>query len=439
LKATKSIFWVIIIIVAIAGCATLKDAKDAKGSGLSRIYNAPLENIWETVPKILSEFGLEIVEENKRERYIAAQRRTTGWSWGEKVVIYLEPIGRNQTRVEVISERVLATKVLATNITAPDWSNPILGKIEEKLSLSSIQIQIASSPPGATIYAGPSPDKLEYVGETPKTETFDGLNPYWNAYYYQFKKPGYEDSDVICKPQGSPNESQSVYAALRPKYKKPETVEVQPPKTIKLGTAWAIGHGYVVTCAHILGELGKTTLILQDGTRIQAKVELNDKANDIAILKVQKSNKLPRPFVFAKSSSTIGTEVFTIGYPFYGALGEKPKLTKGIINSVYGIGDDPRFYQISAPLHPGNSGGPLINMKGEVIGVVTSTLDAIKVFELSGTLPQNINYAIKIQYTKLLLETLPLKKAFNFSPPKGKTLAELASQLQKSVMIIESE
>jgi hypothetical protein len=97
--------------------------------------------------KILSEFGLEIVEENKRERYIAAQRRTTGWSWGEKVVIYLEPIGRNQTRVEVISERVLAT-----NITAPDWSNPILGKIEEKLSLSSIQIQIASSPPGALLF-----------------------------------------------------------------------------------------------------------------------------------------------------------------------------------------------------------------------------------------------------------------------------------------------
>jgi S1-C subfamily serine protease len=420
--------------VAIAGCATLKDAKDAKGSGLSRIYNAPLENIWETVPKILSEFGLEIVEENKRERYIAAQRRTTGWSWGEKVVIYLEPIGSNRTRVEVISERVLAT-----NITAPDWSNPILGKIEEKLSLSSIQIQIASSPPGATIYAGPNPDKLEYVGVTPKTETFDGLNPYWNAYYYQFKKPGYEDSDVIFKPQGSPNESQSVYAELKPKYKGPEKVEIKPPQTIMQGTAWSIGHGYAVTCAHLLGEHGKNTLILQNGTRLQAKIELTDKANDIALLKVKESKKLPRPLVFAKTPAITGTKVFTIGFPFSGTLGEKPKLTEGIINSVYGLRDDPRFYQTSVPIQPGNSGGPLINMKGEVIGVVTSTLDAIKIFELSGSLPQNVNYAIKIQYAKLLLETLPLKKAFNFSPPNGKTLAELASQLQKSVMIIESE
>ena len=154
---------------------------------------------------------------------------------------------------------------------------------------------------------------------------------------------------------------------------------------------------------------------------------------------MNESKKLPRPLVLAKTSATTGTTVFTIGYPFSGTLGEKSKLTEGIINSVYGIGDDPRFYQISVPIQPGNSGGPLINMKGEVIGVVTSTLDAIKVFEFSGTLPQNVNYGIKIQYAKLLLETLPLKKAFNFSPPKGKTLAELASQLQKSVMIIESE
>ena len=124
--------------------------------------------------------------------------------------------------------------------------------------------------------------------------------------------------------------------------------------------------------------------------------------------------KLPKPLVIAKTTSITGTKVFTIGFPYSGALGKKPKLTEGIINSVYGIGDDPRFYQISVPLHPGNSGGPLINMKGEVLGVVTSTLDAVKVFEWSGTLPQNVNYAIKIQYTKLLLETLQAKKRFIF-------------------------
>jgi S1-C subfamily serine protease len=320
----------------------------------------------------------------------------------------------------------------------PNKGRYVHANLKPKPQETIVSVNITSSPPGATIYAGPTPDNLTILGITPFNATFTGENPYWRAWYYKFEKHGYF-SELIYEPQGLPNQNRYVYATLKPKKLKSEIVEEQQPTSINRGTAWPIGYGYAVTCAHILGELPKTTLILQNGTRIQAKVELIDKANDIAILKVQKSNKLPKPFVFAKSSAIIGTEVFTIGYPFYGALGEKPKLTKGIINSVYGLGDDPRFYQISAPLHPGNSGGPLINMKGEVIGIVASTLDAIKIFELSGTLPQNINYAIKIQYAKSLLETLQLKKAFNFSPPKGKTLAELASQLQKSVMIIESE
>jgi hypothetical protein len=319
----------------------------------------------------------------------------------------------------------------------PNRGRYVHANLKHKPQKTTLTIYITSDPPGATIYSGPSPDNLEYVGVTPETGTFDKINPYWKAWYYQFKKEGYEDSQIIFKPPSAANLDRYVHANLKPKHL--ERVGVQPPKIINQGTAWPIGYGYVITSAHLLGELGKTTLILQNGTRIQAKVELTDKANDIAVLKVKESKKLPRPLVFAKTTAITGTKVFTIGFPFSGALGEKPKLTEGIINSVYGIGDDPRFYQISVPIQPGNSGGPLINMKGEVIGVVTSTLDAIKVFEFSGTLPQNVNYAIKIQYAKLLLETMPPKKAFNFSPPRGKTLAELASQLQKSVMIIESE
>jgi len=320
----------------------------------------------------------------------------------------------------------------------PNRDRYVHANLKPKSQKTNIKRDITSDPPGATIYAGPSPYNLVMTPfTTPRTVYFEGINPYWPAEYYQFKKPGYVDSEIIFKPQGAISESQYVHANLKPKHL--ETVGVQPPKIINQGTAWPIGYGYVITCAHLLGELGKTTLILPDGTRIRAKIELTDKANDIAVLKVKESKKLPRPLVFAKTTAITGTKVFTIGFPFSASLGEKPKLTEGIINSVYGIGDDPRFYQISVPLHPGNSGGPLINMKGEVIGVVTSTLDAIKVFELSGTLPQNVNYAIKIQYAKLLLETLPLKKAFNLSLPRGKTLAELASQLQDSVMIIESE
>jgi hypothetical protein len=329
------------------------------------------------------------------------------------------------------------SKILLIPQGPPNRGRYVYANLKPKPQKTTIKIHISSDPSGAAIYSGPSPDKLEYAGLTPETGTFEKTNPYWKAWYYQFKKKGYEDSRIIFKPQSAVNEDRYVHANLKPNHL--EKVGVHPPKIINRGTAWPVGNGYVITCAHILGEIGKTTLILKDGTRIQAKVELNDKANDIAVLKVKESKKLPNPLVFGKTPAITGTKVFTIGYPFSAILGEKPKLTEGIVNSVYGIGDDPRFYQISVPIHPGNSGGPLINMKGEVIGVITSTLDAIKIFKLSGALPQNVNYALKIQYAKLLLETLPLKKAFNFSTPRGKTLAELASQLQKSVMIIESE
>jgi len=76
-------------------------------------------------------------------------------------------------------------------------------------------------------------------------------------------------------------------------------------------------------------------------------------------------------------------------------------------------------------------------MKGEVVGIVTSRLDETIIYELSGTLPQIVNYAIKSQYIEMLIETLPVKKDFHFSPPIGKTLEGLVSQLQDSVMIIE--
>lgn len=92
------------------------------------------------------------------------------------------------------------------------------------------------------------------------------------------------------------------------------------------------------------------TLIDQKACKSVSEVVKSDfldfclfKANDIAILKVQELKNLPKPLVIAKTTAVAGTKVFTIGYSFL-ELGEKPKLTEGIINSVYGIGDDPRLY-----------------------------------------------------------------------------------------------
>jgi len=133
-----------------------------------------------------------------------------------------------------------------------------------------------------------------------------------------------------------------------------------------------------------------------------------DVVNDIALLKVSGSfHYLP---LGNASSVKLGSMVFTIGYPEPDIQGIEPKLTKGEINSLAGLRDDPRKFQISAPIQPGNSGGPIVDELGNVVGIVESSLDVGKIFASTGGLPQNVNYALKISYARVLLEMIsPLK------------------------------
>lgn len=107
------------------------------------------------------------------------------------------------------------------------------------------------------------------------------------------------------------------------------------------------------------------------------------------------------------SEVRIGDKAFTVGYPLSNILGNKPKYSEGVINAISGVRNDPKSFQISIPIQPGNSGGPLFNDKGEVIGIVTSSLDAQATSTVAGNFPQNVNFAIKSTFIKNLLPTLP--------------------------------
>jgi len=211
-------------------------------------------------------------------------------------------------------------------------------------------------------------------------------------------------------------------------------------KGTSLGTCWPITLGYVVTSQHIVEGREKITLIRPDGKTILATVFVGDKVNDIALLKVANPNELPSALPIAVSKPGIGAKVFTIGYPHPDILGTKPKVTDGLISSVSGFQDDPRTYQITVPLQAGNSGGPLINLNGEVVGIVTSKIDAVKVFRWTGDLPQNVNYAVKISYLKALIDSVqPLNYSINELPKEAGDLEKLSKRLQDSMMIVLAE
>jgi len=214
----------------------------------------------------------------------------------------------------------------------------------------------------------------------------------------------------------------------------------EKPSSVGMGTCWPIALGYVVTNHHVIDGYEKITLIRPDGKKIRATVFAMDKINDIVLLKVADPKELPPALPIAVSKLGIGNKVFTIGYPHPDILGANPKLTDGIISSVSGFQDDPRTYQITVPLQAGNSGGPLINQNGEVVGIVTSKLNAIKVFKWSGDFPQNVNFAVKISYLKALFDSITvLDYSINELVRESGDLEALAKRIQDSVMIVLAE
>jgi len=209
-------------------------------------------------------------------------------------------------------------------------------------------------------------------------------------------------------------------------------------QSISSGTGWFVAPHFVVTNHHVVGESSTVALILTDNRQIIADVVMSDPVNDVAILKPRKTNTLPPGLPMAASSSNVGANVFTIGYPLLNIMGREPKLTTGIINSRTGIANDPRTYQISVPIQPGNSGGPVFNMNGEVIGIATSSLSAAAVFKWAGNIPQNVNYAIKTNYVRALLDATPVQGQSSI-PTIGNApgnLEELVQRVKNSIVIV---
>jgi TPR repeat protein len=171
------------------------------------------------------------------------------------------------------------------------------------------------------------------------------------------------------------------------------------------GTGFFISEdGYLITNEHVVRDGVQVRLVTTAGL-IPAKVVKVDGANDLALLKADGYfATLP---VASSRAAKMGTMVATIGFPNIGLQGFSPKLAKGEIASVSGAQDDPRYFQISVPVQPGNSGGPLVDEHANVVGVVSAKLSAAAALATSGSLPENVNYAVKSSFLLGFLESVP--------------------------------
>ena len=113
---------------------------------------------------------------------------------------------------------------------------------------------------------------------------------------------------------------------------------------------------------------------------------------------------LGRPLPLVTGKPRLGEDVLALGYPLRSILADSLNVTRGNISSLLGLMNDPNYLQISAAVQPGNSGGPVIDLAGRVVGIVTAKLNAVAVADITGDIPQSINFAIRPDVAARFLE-----------------------------------
>ena len=192
------------------------------------------------------------------------------------------------------------------------------------------------------------------------------------------------------------------------------------------GTAFVISsQGYALTAAHVVKDVKRLQAIDTQGVSHAAEIKFVDDEHDLALLKLEGSWS---PLFLAGKPTSLGTEVFTIGYPDILVLGMSPKLASGVVSSTAGPLDAPHLMQISVPIQPGNSGGPLVGPKGDVVGMVVG--------RMKPGAYENVAYAIASPEVQRLLQGTDGIPRLGRTHRKNQHLHKIASNAQHSVVLI---
>ncbi len=161
--------------------------------------------------------------------------------------------------------------------------------------------------------------------------------------------------------------------------------------------------GTILTNQHVVKDCDTHEVIDEGNRKLKAKLQSVDATRDLALLKVEEG--------FANVASLrndarprLGEALTVVGYPLVNVLGSRPTVGFGHVSSTVGVRGDPTQIQISVPIQRGASGGPVLDQAGNLIGVVVSKLNALKLAERVGDLPQNVNFAIRGEFVRHFLE-----------------------------------
>jgi ankyrin repeat protein len=236
---------------------------------------------------------------------------------------------------------------------------------------------------------------------------------------------------------------QAIQKAIGPKVKSrkeggaispnvPKKTEIRVTST---GTGFIVSKaGHVLTNHHVVNGCKEVRAQIPAGDVAVTPVVARDPRNDLALLKL--SSPLTMSTATFRDGQIVrqGDSVVAVGFPLHGVLASGANLTTGTVSALAGLGDDTRFLQISAPVQPGNSGGPLLDLSGNVVGIVVSKLDAIRVAKAIGDIPQNVNFAINATVARGFLDAKGVK--YETTPSNRKLEAADVGELAKKFTVV---
>ena len=218
------------------------------------------------------------------------------------------------------------------------------------------------------------------------------------------------------------------------------------------GTGFAVSEdGYLVTNDHVVAgcaevrvrgawsDLSPLQRILSgsggaDQEAPAAGVVARDLDNDLALLRA--SVRLPAGRLRDRDIRA-GDTVIAVGFPLHGLLASEANVTTGTVSALAGIGNDARFLQVTVPVQPGSSGGPLLDLQGHVVGVVVGKLDALRVASVTGDIPQNVNFAIKAGVVGTFLQANGIAAMVFGEEPRELSAAAVGAQAKEFTVLVE--
>lgn len=209
--------------------------------------------------------------------------------------------------------------------------------------------------------------------------------------------------------------------------------EEKEPELYSTGTGFVVSsERHVLTNDHVVDECVEVRI----APAMAATVVARDQASDLALLRISAEEAGAVATFRQGRGIRPGDDIVVVGYPLRSYLSSEMHVTTGSVSALAGPGDDRRIFQMTAPVQPGNSGGPVLDSTGNVVGVVMAKLDALKVALVTGDIPQNVNFAVSAGTARAFLDTqdVPYETAPSTNELKP---ADVAAKARRFTVLIE--